>query len=234
LKHLEESLIFEAQSNPLTMEKVIKHYVMAFFRRKFYADNRNFWEEDFYSACLLGIYEAVKKFQTGGRNFSDYLICVVWKKCVQLVKMMTNVRHGKLYKFISIYKPIDVTDEEPIVLKTIPDPRIKDFCDVVSNNELIKKIIIIALQKLTDFELQIFVLSFLLCYKTKNICELLKISQKQIDNARKRIRKKLKNMNSTTARRKNKIKNLFSKEQLEQLFFFCQDFGINFQVFEMR
>ncbi len=182
----DEQIVELAQSNDaLAMETIVaryKNYVKKVIRPYFIigADY-----EDLLQEGMIGVFKAVQTFN-GKASFSSYAYLCIKSSVYSAIKKSQREKNKPLNNYVSLCGDADNdVDKNEFIVSTADDPE-TSYIDKESEGEFLKSI----RGELSDMEYNILTL-FLQGYSYKEIGNKYSKSEKSIDNALQRVRRKI-------------------------------------------
>ncbi len=150
-------------------------------------------QEDLIQEGMIGLYQAISLFDKSKNvPFGKFAAQVVESRLYDAIRKAARRKHEPLNQSLSLDFKIDTdasfTDESFIDL--IPDEQIADPESKLLDQERIHQLNLYLKNNLSDFEYQVMTL-YLQGRKYNEMAELLSVSNKSIDGALQRIRKKI-------------------------------------------
>ena len=175
------SLAKSGDSNALT--ELIKYYSEKVFQKSLsLKKNSGIENDDLYQEGMLGLLSAVYTFdETKGVLFSTYATTLITRKMLSALRTANKKNGLPMESYVSIDEKVDICSDSPT-----PE-------DIMIYNEEIDAILSFVNNNLSKTEKKVFRLNLLgLTYN--EIAEILDCSEKSVDNALQRIRKKIRNI----------------------------------------
>lgn len=193
-----ELLSYVAEGNEEANNIIIKKYEPLInkiaLKMQPYCKNNGLDQNDLVQEGMIGLNHAIDRYQ----ERENTLFYTYAKKCIER-KMISVIISANRAKNKILNESISYDDEENLLIKLIrantPSPE-----EEVLNIELQKNLLNDIREVLTDFEKQVFDL-LIVGFKYKEIAEIFDKDQKSIDNAKERIKNKIRKM----LEKKNKI-----------------------------
>lgn len=151
-----------------------------------------FDRDDVIQEGLIGLYKAIESFdETKKISFRTFAELCIKRQIISSIKKATRQKHSPLNTYVSIYAPVEQDDQERMLLDLIINPRSEE-----PQNFLIKKDIQSYWNEklklaLTPLEYNVLML-YLKGYSYLEMSIMLKISEKSVDNALQRVKRKAK------------------------------------------
>lgn len=147
--------------------------------------------DDLIQEGMIGLYKAIMAYDTNRavsfKNFAD--LCIT-RQILTAIKTATRQKHMPLNSYISLHKPIHDDETDRLLADIISDDENLDPMDIYINDEKIREITRNINEKLSELELEILV-PYLNGKSYREIAVETKKTEKCIDNALQRIRRKL-------------------------------------------
>ena len=147
-------------------------------------------KSDIIQEGMIGLYKAIKDYDiNGGSSFRSFADLCITRQIITAVKTATRLKHLPLNTYISLNKNTD-DDNDNTLIDSLPEAMHPDPEEILLNRE---RLITIE-QKLKDL-LSKYEIDVLMCYISgksySEISKELNKTEKSIDNALQRIKKKL-------------------------------------------
>ncbi len=146
--------------------------------------------EDIIQEGMIGLFKAVRDFKINSSSFRSFAELCITRQIITAIKTATRLKHMPLNNYISLSKPVYDTDDEKTLMdiyiitgKANPE---EIFLDQEKYDFLNKKVSSV----LSSFEMTVF-REYMQGYPYTKIAKSLNKSEKSIDNAIQRIKKKL-------------------------------------------
>lgn len=149
--------------------------------------------EDLIQEGMIGLYNAIKSYDTNRaisfRSFAD--LCIT-RQIITAIKTATRQKHIPLNSYISLNKPIYDEENDRTLQDIIIGDENLDPMNIYLDSEKLKDVEEKINEKLSELELRVFI-PYVHGKSYKEIAKETKKTEKSIDNALQRIRKKLGN-----------------------------------------
>lgn len=177
-KMTDEELVALAQAGDKTAEEKIlfRHgnLVRAYARKFFLANGET---EDLLQEGMIGLYQAIGKYKTGSGSFKTFAGVCIYRRIVDAVKNGASKKHAPLNNSVPFADlPLLYADSDPEQTVICDDDRRR-------LNKMMSR-------ELTDIEFKVFTM-YLDGASCLEICETTGKSQKSVDNAIQRSKRKL-------------------------------------------
>ena len=147
--------------------------------------------EDIVQEGMIGLFKAVRDFNTNvSPSFGAFAHLCIKRQIITAIKSATRKKHIPLNSYISLDKKVYEGEQETTLLDTLIDNIELSPEDIVINNENYKSTENKIVSVLSDDEAQVLIL-YLEGKSYTDIAVELKKSEKSIDNALQRIKKKI-------------------------------------------
>src|SRR5699024_47968 len=147
--------------------------------------------DDVIQEGLIGLYKAICDYdETKMASFRSFAELCITRQIITSIKTATRKKHTPLNTYDSIYKAVQEDQSERTLLDVIDDTSIiepQKFVLTKDNNRLLRNKI---QQSLTRLELQVLT-NYLKGYSYEEIARIVKRSEKSIDNALQRVKRKI-------------------------------------------
>ena len=175
------SLAKSGDSNALT--ELIKSYSEKVLQKSLsFKKISGIENEDLYQEGMLGLISAVYTFdETKGVLFSTYAMTLITRKMLSALRVANKKNSLPMEAYVSIDEKVDICSDSPT-----PE-------DILIYNEEIDSILSFVNNNLSKTEKKVFRLN-LLGLSYNEIADILDCSEKSVDNALQRIRKKIRNI----------------------------------------
>lgn len=188
----EETIIKRAQCG----DGEAVEYILEKYRNFVRAKSRTYFligadREDIIQEGMIGLYKAIRDYDaSSGTNFKTFAdICII-RQIITAIKTATRQKHMPLNSYISLNKPLYDSENENALLDSLGEKNRLDPEEIMINRERYD----IIEQKITDalskYESEVLKL-YLEGESYIDIACTLKKSEKSIDNALQRIKKKI-------------------------------------------
>ena len=187
----EEIIKKSKDGNGYATEYILKKY-MNFVRAK----SRTYFligadKEDIIQEGMIGLYKAIRDYNPdAGSSFKSFAELCITRQIITAIKTATRQKHMPLNSYVSLSKPVFETDNERILLDTIIEQPKLNPEEIMLDKERFNSIEEKIYQILSKLEWT--VLSNYLDGKNySEIAAIIGKSEKSIDNALQRIKKKI-------------------------------------------
>lgn len=148
-------------------------------------------KEDIIQEGMIGLFKAVRDYKTENEtSFSTFANLCITRQILTAVKSATRKKHIPLNTYISLDKTINDEENETTLIETLIDEFEQSPEDIVINKEIFSKTEKIIFSILSKFETQVL-MKYLEGKSYSDIAAILNKSEKSIDNALQRIKKKI-------------------------------------------
>ena len=149
--------------------------------------------EDIVQEGMIGLYKAIKNFSENKSTFKTFAVTCIKHQIQSAIKKANTKKNAPLSNSVSLQSFSDNSDDEQflplnLIIQTSPDEKVVER---ENYQTLVMKIKECLSKK--EFEVLKY---YLQGYSYREIAEILKISEKSIDNSLTRIKSKLKMLNS--------------------------------------
>lgn len=177
----DETLVSLAQTGDKDAEQqLLVRYLnlVRFCARKFFLMGGE--TEDLIQEGMIGLCQAIDGYkgkEHGGQSFKNFAYLCVWRRIIDAVKVAASKKNAPLNNSVS------VTDAELLFSELDPEERVISDDDRRELNKMMSK-------QLTDIEFKVFTM-YMDGASVSEICEMTGKSQKSVDNAVQRSKRKL-------------------------------------------
>ena len=148
-------------------------------------------KEDIIQEGMIGLFKAVRDYREENETtFATFANLCITRQILTAVKSATRKKHIPLNTYISLDKTINDEENETTLIETLIDEFEQSPEDIVINKEGFSKTEKIIFSVLSKFETQVLV-KYLEGKSYSDIAVILNKSEKSIDNALQRIKKKI-------------------------------------------
>lgn len=148
-------------------------------------------KEDIIQEGMIGLYKAIRDFKTdSGTTFRSFAELCVTRQIITAIKKATRQKHIPLNSYISLNKPLYEDENERILLDTFSGRNISNPEDIMLDKERFFAIEDIISRILSKLELCVLT-KYLEGKSYTEIAAQIGKSEKSIDNALQRIKKKI-------------------------------------------
>ena len=148
-------------------------------------------KEDIIQEGMIGLFKAVRDYRIENEtSFSTFANLCITRQILTAVKSATRKKHIPLNTYISLDKTINDEESETTLIETLIDEFEQSPEDIVINKEGFSKTEKIIFSVLSKFETQVL-MKYLEGKSYSDIATILNKSEKSIDNALQRIKKKI-------------------------------------------
>lgn len=186
----EQTVLLSQQGNSRATDYILNKYTN-FVRAKartYYLTGGD--KEDIIQEGMIGLFKAVRDFKSNSASFRSFAELCITRQIITAVKTSTRLKHKPLSNYISLSKPVyDGDDEKTLMDIFIVNNKI-DPEEIMINKERITALENKATELLSKFELTVF-LQYIEGFTYSKIAKNLGKSEKSIDNALQRIKKKI-------------------------------------------
>lgn len=171
-------------------------YLLSKYRSVVLAKARKYFligadKEDIIQEGMIGLFKAVRDYKTENEtSFSTFANLCITRQILTAVKSATRKKHIPLNTYISLDKTINDDENETTLIETLIDEFEQSPEDIVINKEIFSKTEKIIFSILSKFETQVL-MKYLEGKSYSDIATILNKSEKSIDNALQRIKKKI-------------------------------------------
>jgi RNA polymerase sporulation-specific sigma factor len=171
-------------------------YLLSKYRSVVLAKARKYFligadKEDIIQEGMIGLFKAVRDYKTENEtSFSTFANLCITRQILTAVKSATRKKHIPLNTYISLDKTINDEENETTLIETLIDEFEQSPEDIVINKEIFSKTEKIIFSILSKFETQVL-MKYLEGKSYSDIAVILNKSEKSIDNALQRIKKKI-------------------------------------------
>lgn len=171
-------------------------YIMEKYRNFVRAKSRTYFligadREDIIQEGMIGLYKAIRDYNANsGTNFRTFADLCITRQIITAIKTATRQKHMPLNSYISLNKPLYDSENENALLDTLSEKHRFDPEEIMINRErhhVIEKQIMTTLSKYESDVLK----QYLDGKSYADIAAHLQKSEKSIDNALQRIKKKI-------------------------------------------
>jgi RNA polymerase sporulation-specific sigma factor len=147
--------------------------------------------EDIIQEGMIGLYKAIRDYRPDcGSTFRSFADLCVTRQIITAIKTATRQKHMPLNSYISLNRPVYDDDNENALLESVVEKHRFDPEEILINKErfiILEKNLISSLSKYESTVLKLY-----LCgHSYTDIAHELQKTEKSIDNALQRIRKKI-------------------------------------------
>ncbi|MEJ8778706.1 RNA polymerase sporulation sigma factor SigH [Pseudogracilibacillus sp. ICA-222130] len=147
--------------------------------------------EDVVQEGFIGLFKAIYDYDKNKRSsFKTFAELCITRQIITSIKSATRMKHSPLNSYISIYKPVSDDEHDRTLLDTIVDDGAFDPKDYVLTKEKLRTLKVELLKALTKLEWSVLTL-YLQGFSYEEIASALKRTEKSIDNALQRVKKKV-------------------------------------------
>lgn len=147
--------------------------------------------DDLIQEGMIGLYKAIMAYDTDRRiSFKNFADLCITRQILTAIKTATRKKHMPLNSYVSLNKPMHDEETDRLLADIICDEENVDPMDIYINDEKIREIVRDINEKLSRLELEILV-PYLNGKSYREIAVETKKTEKCIDNALQRIRRKL-------------------------------------------
>jgi len=147
--------------------------------------------EDVVQEGFIGLFKAIYDYDKNKRSsFKTFAELCITRQIITSIKSATRMKHSPLNSYISIYKPVSDDEQDRTLLDTIVDDGAYDPKDYVLTKEKLRTLKVELLKALTKLEWSVLTL-YLQGFSYEEIASALKRTEKSIDNALQRVKKKV-------------------------------------------
>lgn len=149
-------------------------------------------DEDLIQEGMIGLFKAIRDYRPDGEaGFSTFAVICVKRQLITAIKNSNRKKHIPLNTYVSYYAPVNEDDEADCIVENIMADQRSEPEDIMISKEGVASIEEFIEQKLSSMERRILK-EFLTGDSYEQISGRLGYSEKSIDNAIQRIRRKLK------------------------------------------
>ena len=177
-------------------DKIALEYIIKKYKNFVKAKAKSYFligadKEDIIQEGMIGLYKAVRDFDASKTNsFKGFADICITRQIITAIKTATRQKHIPLNSYISLNKPVYDEESERTLLDIIATSIVTDPEELIISKEELKHIESKMNELLSDLELQ--VVEYYLNGKSyQYIADKLKRDVKSIDNALKRVKRKL-------------------------------------------
>lgn len=147
--------------------------------------------EDLIQEGMIGLYKAIMAYDKSRTiSFRNFAYICITRQIITAIKAATRQKHLPLNSYVSLYKQVREDDNERILVETISGGERLDPMNIYINRERLEDIGSKINESLSKLELMIFI-PYVHGKSYKEIALETKKTEKCIDNALQRIRRKL-------------------------------------------
>lgn len=147
-------------------------------------------KEDLVQEGMIGLYKAIRNFKGGKMSsFKTFAELCIKRQMFTAVKTAARQKHGPLNAYISLYKPLSNQESAYMLLDMIAEKNITNPELLLINQEEFEEKKQKIAELLSKLEQRVWAL-YINDYSYTEISELLSVSEKSIDNAIQRIKRK--------------------------------------------
>ena len=193
LNNMDENsiLAYAKQGDSLATE-----YVLSKYRNFVRAKSRTYFligadREDIIQEGMIGLYKAIRDYEPeSGNSFRSFADLCITRQIITAIKTATRQKHAPLNSYVSLNKPIYDEENENAMLESVFEKKHLDPEEIMINKErfsfIEEKLSII----LSDYETGVLK-GYLAGKSYSDIAIELNKTEKSIDNALQRIKKKI-------------------------------------------
>ena len=149
--------------------------------------------EDLVQEGMIGLYKAIMAYDSDKAiSFRNFACLCITRQIISAIKSAARQKHIPLNSYVSLYKPIHGDDNDRMLQDVISSEEDLDPLYIYISSEELKEIESQINENLSELELTIFI-PYVLGKTYKEIAIETETTEKCIDNALQRIRKKLGN-----------------------------------------
>ena len=191
-KITDEEVVLLAQSGDSDASDYIMQKYIGFVRAK----ARTYFligadREDIIQEGMIGLFKAVRDYKESGASFRSFAELCITRQIITAIKTATRQKHQPLNNYISLSKPaFDDEDKDKTLLDIFFVTAKENPEDIVLNNEKYDFLSEKVSSVLSKFEMDVFG-KYIQGYPYTKIAKILNKSEKSVDNAIQRIKKKL-------------------------------------------
>ena len=182
-------LVQDGESEALDyLIKKYRNFVMAKARSYFLigADR-----EDIIQEGMIGLYKAIRDYRTGKlSSFKAFAELCVTRQIITAIKTATRQKHIPLNSYVSLDKPVYDEESDQTLLDVLSGTSILNPEELLLNRERFMYMEVKMVEVLSHLERRVLSL-YLEGLSYREISEILSRSEKAIDNALQRVKKKL-------------------------------------------
>ncbi len=178
-------------------------YVLEKYRNFVRAKSRTYFligadREDIIQEGMIGLYKAVRDFNPdSGANFRSFADLCITRQIITAIKTATRQKHMPLNSYISLNKPAYDEDGENTLINSVTEKHRFDPEEIMINRERFKILEESLVKTLSSYETKVLK-RYLSGSSYTVIASELGKSEKSIDNALQRIKKKLEKLVCST------------------------------------
>lgn len=146
--------------------------------------------DDLVQEGMIGLFEAVKSFTPGKASFRSFAGICVNRQMISAVKRATRNKHKPLNSYISLDKDAYDSDADAMLADSVADGALQNPEEIVIDKESFSGMENKINSSLSKLELRVLIL-YLDGYSYRRIGEKIGKDRKSVDNAIRRIKKKL-------------------------------------------
>ncbi|MCR8925450.1 RNA polymerase sporulation sigma factor SigH [Priestia megaterium] len=147
-------------------------------------------KEDLVQEGMIGLYKAIRNFKGDKMSsFKTFAELCIKRQMFTAVKTAARQKHGPLNAYISLYKPLSNQESAYMLLDMIAEKNITNPELLLINQEEFEEKKQKIAELLSKLEQRVWAL-YINDYSYTEISELLSVSEKSIDNAIQRIKRK--------------------------------------------
>ena len=186
----DEELVVKANNgDSLCEEHLIKRYknCVGYCSSKYYMPGME--KDDIFQEGMIGLYSAIRDFNPQKTSFKNFAILCISRRIISLLKSTNRQKNIPLNSSVSL-DSIIADEQQNSMIDTIEAPLEHNPESAFITQETLKLYDQKINEALSELELKVFK-CYLANMAYKDISKQLKISEKSVDNAIQRIKKKL-------------------------------------------
>jgi len=188
----DEELVTESRNgNGYAIEVLMERY-----RNFVRAKSRTYFligadKEDIIQEGMIGLYKSIRDFRIDAQvSFKSFAELCITRQMISAIKKATRQKHMPLNSYISLNKPIYDNENEQILLERFSGRELMNPEEIVLDKERFYKLEGMLSKILSKLELKVL-LKYLEGKSYTEIASIIGKSEKSIDNALQRIKKKI-------------------------------------------
>lgn len=188
----DEELVTESRNgNGYAIEVLMERY-----RNFVRAKSRTYFligadKEDIIQEGMIGLYKSIRDFRIDAQvSFKSFAELCITRQMISAIKKATRQKHMPLNSYISLNKPVYDNENEQILLERFSGRELMNPEEIVLDKERFYKLEGMLSKILSKLELKVL-LKYLEGKSYTEIASIIGKSEKSIDNALQRIKKKI-------------------------------------------
>lgn len=193
LEHLTDEELIELSKNG---DSTVTTYILERYRNFVRAKSRTYFligadREDIIQEGMIGLYKAIRDYRNdSGSSFRSFADLCITRQIITAIKTATRQKHIPLNSYISLNRPAYEDEGENTLLETVIEKHRSDPEEIMINKERFRLLEEKLIESLSKYESKVLSRYISGCSYAE-IAKDLDKTEKSIDNAVQRIKKKI-------------------------------------------